>query len=136
MLACARKQANRPGHVEAVGDCSAPGVSNKVLAHDDHNNASGADVLLRARIYEPVLGHVHGLGAEVRRHVSDKRCTAHIRGALEFHALDGLIVTVVHICGARREIPCVARRHRFVVALGHNVDDGILARLLCRLLAP
>lgn len=50
--------------------------------------------------------------------------------------LDGLIVTVVHISGARRELPGAAVRDRLVVAPSCDVHCGVLGGLLGSLLAP
>lgn len=50
--------------------------------------------------------------------------------------LDGLIVAVVHISGARRQLPGAPVGDGLVVALCHDVHLGVLGGLLCCLLAP
>jgi hypothetical protein len=61
-------------------------MADQVFPHDDHNNASGANVFLGARIDEAILGHIYWLAAEVGRHVSHQQSLSNLRGTLKLHA--------------------------------------------------
>lgn len=82
----------------------------------------GADVLLRAGIDDAKLGDIDGARNEVGAHVGDERHGADVGHGLELHALDGLVVTVMHELGAGGELPGGAVGDGLVVALGRDVD--------------
>ena len=86
--------------------CSMVGVPGstssviQVLADDGDDHAGRADVLLHAAVDDAVLGHVHRLGQEARRHVGHQRSLPLVLGSVwNFGAVDGVVLADVHIVG-------------------------------------
>ena len=112
-------------------------VRDKVLADDGDDHAGRADVLLRATVHDAVLGDVHRLGQEARRHVGHQVLALGVRQRVELRAVDGVVLADVDVVGVfgHRQVGAVGNvGERLVLAGGDGarvaVDLGFLEGLL------
>ena len=106
----------------------------QVLAHDDDRHARRAHVLLRARVDDAVLGHVHRPRQDVGRHIRHQRHARRGLGVvLVFGAVDGVVRADVEVIRVRTDVQLALRRHMVEVGLlggERNVDVAELDRFL------
>ena len=72
----------------------------QVVAHDQHDQARGADILLGARVDQAEPRDVQRPRQDVRGHVGNQRHVADIGNLLELDAMNGLVRRVVDIARA------------------------------------
>ena len=111
----------------------------KILANDDERDTRWAEVLLRARVDEAVLGHIYRPTEHVRGGVGDKRHVTNGRFVGPLGAEERVVRGEVHVGRAGRQRQLVlARNAPKVLALGRPSDvhraDALC--LLHRLLGP
>lgn len=81
---------------------------DEIVSCNHKGEASGANIFLRARVDNTVLGPVDGLSAEIARHIADESLASRdlLEGELcELEALDGLVVTVMEKLGISIDVP-------------------------------
>ena len=90
----------------------------QILAHDHHDQAGWADVLLRAGIQQRVLRDIERPRQDRRRHVADQRHIADIGYLVELDAADRLVGRDMDVGRIGIEVPLLTRRDAVVVRRG------------------
>mmetsp|Transcript_24602 Transcript_24602/g.64247 ORF Transcript_24602/g.64247 Transcript_24602/m.64247 type:complete len:268 (-) Transcript_24602:91-894(-) len=131
----------RHGLEAAVGgaDFQLARAVGKLGVQDANGYASGAEILLRARVDVRVLGHVDRPGDKVGGHVGDEGHLPDVGAEAELDAVHGLVVAVVDVRGLLVELPSRVLRDGCVLGrlgVADVVRDAVLLALLGRLVAP
>src|SRR6516162_1202065 len=75
----------------------------KVFADDDHRDASGAEVFLRAGEDQAEFLHVGGTRGDIGGHVGDEWYVPRVGNGGPLRAFDGVVGAEVHVGSVRRE---------------------------------
>mmetsp|Transcript_102999 Transcript_102999/g.291721 ORF Transcript_102999/g.291721 Transcript_102999/m.291721 type:complete len:279 (+) Transcript_102999:812-1648(+) len=131
----------RHGLEAAVGgaDFQLARAVGKLGVQDANGYASGAEILLRARVDVRMLRNIDRLGHKVGRHVCDKRHVPDVGGVAELDTVHRLVGAVVDVRGILVDLPGVDRRDGGVfgrLGVADVVRDAVLLALLGRLVAP
>src|SRR5690606_41142309 len=108
------------------GRAGGVGRAEQVLADDDHHQATGADVRLRAGVDQAETLYIQRTGQYGGGHVRHQRLVTHLGNPVELQAADGFVRGVVHIGGIGRQLPLVLPGDgEVIVALGRGRDVDV-----------
>ena len=127
------------GLVVEHGGGDVTGVADEILPDDDHGQAGGGHILLRARVQHAELGHVDGLGQDAGGNIRDKRHAAGVGQLVILGAVDGVVHADVEIVGVGSEGGGIQLRYvgeGLILGAGHHMGLAVAGSLLVRLVGP
>ena len=108
-------------------------MAGQILPNDDHRQAGGGHVLLRAGEDDAVFAYIHRAGENVRGHVAYNGDGPGVGDVLPLGAVDGVVGTVVEVAGVGGQLELLLSGDIAVVAvagISGDIHGAVLGGLL------